>query len=493
MFETAELGHTVSKEDYEREVPGLRGELLDLQYTLLESKGFSVLILLNGLDGAGKGETVNLLHEWLDPRHLLARGFDYDRIDPAEAERPWLWRYWQCLPQKGKTGILVGSWYGELLQGAFTRTLKRSAIEHRLEQIKNFERLLEADGVLLIKLFFHLSLEQQKARLKALRKDPDTRWRVTDADLTRLRHYAEYRRGVEKVLRETSTGPAPWTLVEGFDERYRALTVGTLLRDRLKERLEGAAPPQPPKPPPVSPGVATVNILDRVDLTKVVPKKRYEQELEHLQGRLNELSRHKRFQKRSALCVFEGWDAAGKGSTIRRLTQALDARRYEVVPIAAPSEEERGYPYLWRFWRRLPRHGRFTFYDRSWYGRVLVERVEGFADEITWQRAYAEINDFEEQLVERGVILCKFWLHIDEAEQERRFRAREETGYKRFKITEEDWRNREKAPAYREAVADMVERTSTDLSPWTLVEANDKRHARLKVLRTLVDAVEAAL
>ena len=193
------------------------------------------------------------------------------------------------------------------------------------------------------------------------------------------------------------------------------------------------------------------------------------------------------------VAVFEGWDAGGKGGAIRRLTRGLDARDYRVVPIAAPTEDERAHHYLWRFWRYLPRRGRITIFDRSWYGRVLVERVEGFAAEDEWRRAYSEINDFEAQLTDFGTVLLKFWLHITPDEQLRRFEERQGIGYKQWKITDEDWRNREKWALYESAVQDMVERTSTSAAPWTLVEGNSKRYARLKVLRTVCDALEAAL
>jgi len=191
--------------------------------------------------------------------------------------------------------------------------------------------------------------------------------------------------------------------------------------------------------------------------------------------------------------LFEGNDAAGKGGSIRRITQALDARTYRIIPVAAPTEEERAQPYLWRFWRHLPRKGRVAIFDRSWYGRVLVERVEGFCTHADWMRAYGEINDFEEQLVRNRTVVIKFWLAISQEEQLKRFKEREKIGFKRFKITEEDWRNREKWPLYEQAVCDMIDRTSTEIAPWTLVEANNKWYARLKVLKTVCTRIEKAL
>ena len=222
-------------------------------------------------------------------------------------------------------------------------------------------------------------------------------------------------------------------------------------------------------------------------------KEAYEKELEKWQGRLNLASRDPRFKAMSVVVVFEGSDGGGKGGAIRRVTSALDARCYGSIPVAAPTEEERAQPYLWRFWRHLPRHGRFAFFDRSWYGRVLVERIEGFCTEADWMRAYSEINDFEKSLVRHGTVVVKFWLAIGKDEQYRRFKEREKVAFKRFKITAEDWRNRKKWDAYESAVCDMVDRTSTTAAPWTLVEANNKYYARIKVLQTLCRAVEQAL
>ena len=234
-------------------------------------------------------------------------------------------------------------------------------------------------------------------------------------------------------------------------------------------------------------------MLTALDLSLKLDKKAYEAQLAKWQGRLSELVRHPGFARRSLILAFEGSDAAGKGGGIRRVTAALDARQYQIVPVAAPTEEERAQPYLWRFWRHIPRNGRVAIFDRTWYGRVLVERVEGFCAEADWLRAYAEINDFEHELAANGAILVKFWLHISDKEQLKRFKEREKIAFKRFKITDEDWRNREKRGAYHAAVCDMVDRTSTGKAPWTLVEADDKAYARVKILRTICERLERAL
>jgi polyphosphate kinase 2 (PPK2 family) len=266
-----------------------------------------------------------------------------------------------------------------------------------------------------------------------------------------------------------------------------------VLLEAMRRRLDSAATAELVTAPPTVSQVDNVKLVRDLDLAQQLAKDDYRNQLEKHQQRFGRAVRSKRFRKRSLILAFEGSDAAGKGGAIRRVTGALDARLYQVVPIAAPTEEERAQPYLWRFWRHIPGHRGIVIFDRTWYGRVLVERVEGFCDEPDWLRAYDEINEFEEQLAENGAVICKFWLQISKDEQLRRFQEREQTGFKRFKITPEDWRNRDKWEAYEQAVADMVDRTSTEFAPWTLVEANDKYFARVKVLRTITRALDDAL
>jgi polyphosphate:AMP phosphotransferase len=489
MFESAELGHKIDKTTYERAVPALRAALLNAQYDLAEAVRFSALIVIGGVDGAGRGETVNLLNEWMDPRHIHTHAFP----EPSgeEREHPRMWRFWRALPPKGKLGILFGAWHTEPIIKRVMREIKLAEVNAEIDEIVRFERMLTNEGMLLIKLWFHLSKERQQKRLKALEKDPQTRWRVTDTDWARFKLYDRFRAVSEYYLRHTSTGEAPWAVIEGEDARYRSLTVGKLLLGSLRERLDSKMPAQPVgKAPALLPAIDGRNLIGSLDLSKRLPKQKYESQLEKWQGRLNALSREAKFKRLSVAIVFEGPDAAGKGGAIRRITGALDARQYLGIPIAAPTEEERAQPYLWRFWRHLPRRGRLTIYDRSWYGRVLVERVEGFCTEADWMRAYSEINDFEEQLVLNRTLLAKFWLQISKDEQLKRFKLREKTSFKRFKITAEDWRNRKKWDVYQIAADEMVQRTSTSLAPWTLVEANDKFYARIKVLKTLVQRIE---
>jgi polyphosphate:AMP phosphotransferase len=491
MFESAEIGHKISKSAYREAVPPLRAELLEAQVDLQTNGKIPVVVLVSGQDGAGKGETINVLYEWMDPRFLSTLAF----AEPTdeERERPAMWRYWRSLPPKGRVGIFAGSWYSEPIRQRIESEISLKELDARADQINRFEAMLVNEGALVLKFWFHLTKEGQKKRLKALESNPRTAWRVTKWNWDRLKTYDKLQDVAGHFLRMTNTPWAPWVVVEGTDDRYRSLTVGQILLDALKKKLAGNARQESPVAPMVRVDTDGRNVLSELDLKLKLTEKPYETELARWQGRLSDLMRDARFKGRSLVCAFEGADAAGKGGAIRRIGAAMDARQYQVVPVAAPTEEERAQPYLWRFWRNVPRSGHVAIFDRTWYGRVLVERVEGFCSENDWLRAYSEINDFEHELADAGVIVIKFWLQISQEEQLRRFKEREKIEFKRFKITQEDWRNREKWGAYQQAICDMVERTSTGNAPWTLVEANDKNYARVKILRTLCERLEAEL
>jgi polyphosphate:AMP phosphotransferase len=491
VFESAEIGHKLKKSQFKREEPRLRQRLLDLQYRLLDKAEFPVVILVNGVDGAGKGETVNLFNEWMDPRHIHTHAFG--EMTDVERDRPEMWRFWQALPPKGRIGILFGSWYTDPILRRVMGHEKRAEFERRLERIRHFERMLVSEGAVLLKLWFHLSKKAQRKRLKELSAEKKTAWRVTKDDWRHFEHYDEFMDVCEDALRETSTGESSWDVIEGSDHEYRSLTAGRLLQDALVARLKGGKPKLSPPAPPPAPPIDGRTLLASFDYRRKLDRDDYAKKLLKLQAKLAVLTRSKKMRERSLVMVFEGMDAAGKGSTIRRLTQAMDARFFRVIPVAAPTDEERAQPYLWRFWRHIPGHGKAVIFDRSWYGRVLVERVEKFCSEFDWMRAYGEINEFEEQLTESGAIVAKFWLSITPAEQLRRFKARQDISYKRFKITAEDWRNRKKWPAYARAVNDMIERTSTDPAPWNVVASDDKLFARIETLERLCDRIESQL
>jgi polyphosphate:AMP phosphotransferase len=492
MFESAELGHKIDRKTYDKELPALRAALLEAQIEMFKLAKFPVIILVGGVDGAGRGETVNLLNEWMDPRYLQTHGMG----DPSDEEldRPMMWRFWRELPPKGRTGIFLGSWYTRPIINLVHGHSKTADLDQSLERAKRLETMLADEGALILKFWMHLSRDKQKKRLKLLEADPKTRWRVTERDWEHYKLYDKFRLVGESVIRHTSTAEAPWTIVEGFDSNYRSMTVGKTLLDAIRKRLDEANKEitEISAPPPL-PSIDNLDILKTLDLSQKIDKKNYPDELEKYQGKLALLTRSAKFKNITVIAMFEGNDAAGKGGAIRRITGALDARYYNVIPIAAPTEEERAQPYLWRFWRHIPRRGRLTIFDRSWYGRVLVERVEKFCSEADWMRAYGELNDFEAQMVRHNIVVVKFWLSISKDEQLKRFKEREAIAFKHFKLTPEDWRNREKWEEYEQAVCDMVDRTSTEIAPWTLIEANDKYFARIKVLKTLCQSIEAAL
>jgi polyphosphate:AMP phosphotransferase len=497
MFESAELGHEIDKARYEAEVPQLRSELLAAQYEVVKKKAFSVVILIAGVDGGGKGDTLNTLNEWMDPRHLQTNAIR--PVNEGLDGRPPMWQFWRALPKKGGLAVFVGSWYTAPLLRRVYRETTTAEFDQEIDGILRFEKMLIDEGTLVLKFWLHLTKDQQRKRFKRFEKDARTAWRVGPSDWKHLTMYKRFQSTAQHMLRGTSTATAPWLIVEGTDERYRNMTIGTAILAALRARLDA-------KPEAETARAAAVDeaprafvpldgktVLDALELDHPITKDEYQDELACLQGRVNMATRHRRFDKRSVVAVFEGADAGGKGGAIRRVTQALDARKYEVIPIAAPSDEEKARPYLWRFWRQVPQRGRIAIFDRSWYGRVLVERVERLCSVSDWTRAYGEINDFEEQLIENDIVVVKFWLQIGKEEQLRRFEERQQVSYKQHKITDEDWRNREKWDAYHDAVCEMIDRTSTEAAPWTLIGANNKHHARLAVLRGMVEAIEAAL
>jgi polyphosphate:AMP phosphotransferase len=491
MFENAELGHKVDKEAYKQEEPGLRSALLEAQRELAAAN-FSVVVIVAGVGGGGKSEAVNVLLEWMD-----AHGIEtHARREPTDEERqrPPMWRFWRALPPRGRIGIFFGAWHaGPILD----RVLDRSTgpeLDQAIDRIVEFEGMLAREGVLIVKIWLHLSHHAQKKRLKKLEADPRQRWRDMKQDWRLYELYDIHRSVSEHLLRRTATAESPWNIVEGSNRRYCHLTVARVLLDAIRARLEKSKAEAPaPESKPVSLVPPAVNVINQLDMTSSLDRKAYEKALPEGQGELGHLTNRLAKRQRSLILVFEGPDAAGKGGAIRRLTVAMDARDYQVISTAAPTDEERAHPYLWRFWRHLPPLGRVTLYDRSWYGRVLVERVEGFARPDEWQRAYEEINEFEAQLTESGMIVVKFWLAITPDEQLRRFRERETTDYKQYKLTAEDWRNRDRWETYEAAACEMIEKTGTESAPWVLVEANNKEWARVKVLRTVVERARAAL
>ncbi len=488
MITESVVGNRLSKADFKATVPQLRVDLINAQYKLRKAD-FGVLLFVAGDDRVAANAVVNRINEWMDARYI--RTVVMGRSTEEEAMRPRNWRVWRDLPPKGATTMMAGG-IMRLLQENLSHHLSDSAYERAVDHLAELQTDLINDGMLIIKIYLHTPAEEQRRRIRKA-KDDDDGWRVDTSDWQVLERLDENLPKVERLLRRTAVDGSPWTIVESTDTRYRDVAVGRTILSALTTRLAGrpAAPPSPPEV--LSAPAESVTVLDAVDLERRTPKKTYERDLNMLQRDLHRLALKARRAGVPTVLAFEGWDAAGKGGAIRRITQALEAGDYRVISTAAPTHDELRYHYLWRFWRDLPRAGQFVLYDRTWYGRVLVERIEGFATEWEWQRAYGEINDFEDQLTEHGIVVAKFWLHISSDEQLARFQAREQTPEKVHKITDEDYRNREKWDDYVLAVDDMVRRTSSPDSPWHVIPANDKFTARLEVLEHVNAALRRAL
>jgi len=494
MFEVAEMGLKMSREEFAGKVPALHTQLLQVQRELQTSKR-AVIILVSGVEGAGKGEVVNRLNEWLDSRGIETHAF-WDQTD-EQSLRPPYWRYWRALPPRGSIAIMFGSWYTQpIVERAYGR-IDEPEYERRLQEIVEFERLLSHDGVILVKLWYHMPKKAVEKQLRADAKNPRLKMRSSPWNRSYSKMFDKFLKVSEVALRATDHGHAPWHVIEATDIHHRDYSTGVILLDALQQQLtpvpaviRSTAAVKVAKAPPVE---AEPTILDIMNPDIALTEDDYRKKLRKWQGALHEMVWKAREARRSVVIMFEGWDAAGKGSTIRRLTQAIDARLYKVISTAKPTDEEAAHHYLWRFWRHIPLAGNVSIYDRSWYGRVLVERVEQFTEEADWRRAYGEINLFEQQLTEHGIILLKFWLHLSPEEQLRRFKEREETPWKMHKITAEDWRNRDKWNDYKQAVHDMVAHTSTMNAPWHLIPANDKKYARVDVLKTVCKELKKVL
>jgi len=467
----------------------LRDQLLTAQSELIREKAFAVAIIVTGVPTAGRSEVVNKLLEWLDPKHVSVHALD--RLPQTSDGKPAMQRYWLTLPARGEIAIYFTGWYEEVLWPAMHDAKKAARHEARsIERIKQFETMLVADRIRIVKLDLRVAHDIQEKRIDELRANKATRWRVTDEDRWLAKHFDVVETVSDRIIAATDSPSSRWHVIDGSDKSTRLEQAGGHL---LKCLSAGLKPKAAESKPWRKDATVAAHALASQASAAPLDDDAYDRELEELQGRLALLSRKKAFKKRSAVLAFEGMDAAGKGGTIRRLTASLDARQYTVVPVSAPTAEELAKPYLWRFWRRLPERGDFAIFDRSWYGRVLVERVRDLTPDPDWQRAYAEINEFELQLAEAGIIVHKFWMSVGKDEQLKRFKAREEDALKRYKVDREDWANRRYYDDYQAAAQEMIERTSTMHAPWTVIEADDKKYARLKVLRTVCNAIETAI
>ena len=514
MLEKVDLTKKLSKEEYKEKMSQLEAEIGRLQREC-KALGIPIMIVFEGFGASGKGLQIGRLIQSMDPR-----GFEVHPIkNETEEERmhPFMWRFWTKTPARGRIAIYDGSWYRRVLIDRFEKRTKNKELANVFHSINSFEEQLAEDGTLIIKLLLDIDKKEQKKRFDKLEKNKETAWRVTQGDKERNVHYDEYAAMMEDMLFKTDTDYAPWTIIESMDKRFATLKIYTTVIKAMADQIEKV---QKEKAEKAAKKLAEaegkeggktdivaeiakkadeemkdlqVSILSKTDLSLHYTREEYKEKLDKLQKKMEKLHGELYRRRIPVVLGFEGWDAGGKGGAIKRLTERMDARGYVVNPTASPNDIEKAHHYLWRFWRAMPKDGHVAIFDRTWYGRVMVERIEGFCTTEEWKRAYKEINDMEKDLYDAGAIVIKFWMHIDKDEQERRFRERQENPEKHWKITDEDWRNREKWDQYEDAVNEMLMRTSTDYAPWVVVEGNDKYYARVKVLRTVVEAIEARL
>lgn len=493
MLEQVDLETRRSKEDYKAQAAKLQQELAVLGQEIRTAK-LPVIILFEGWGAAGKGSLIAKLIANFDPRGFKV----YANAAPEEFERrrPMLWRYWQQLPERGQMAVLDRSWYQEISVRRLEENLSREEVQSRMNSIQRMERQWTDDGYLILKFFLHISQKEQRARFDKLAEDKNTRWRVTELDRRRNREYERYAKVFDEMLESTNTPNAPWHVLACHDKYGARLELFRLVRDGIRDALARQEKERPREIQTLGAGtfqLLPMPTLGEVPLDQRLEKEQYKKKLDRLQRELSDLHNELYRKKVPVIIGYEGWDAAGKGGNIKRVTAALDPRGYEVIPIAAPSKEELAHQYLWRFWNHLPKTGHIAIFDRTWYGRVMVERIEGFCSPEDWHRAYREINEFEQELWRWGAVILKFWLQIDPDEQLTRFRDRENTPEKRWKLTEEDWRNREKWPAYEEAVNDMLRYTSTEFAPWHIISSQDKRYGRIQALSVIVEQLKRRL
>jgi polyphosphate:AMP phosphotransferase len=481
MLQTIDLDAKLGKEEYKQARDALDLHLSQLQRDIRNAR-IPVIVVFEGWEASGIGTAISRLLGPLDPRGYKSHTFG--KPGQEAAFRPPMWRFWVSLPAAGDIAVYDGSWYRHILDD------KKKSRELDYERYRIFERQLIDDGAVIVKFWLHVGKEEQARRFRKLEKSKALAWKVTKKDWRRNQHYDAYMAIADEMIAETSTAQAPWTSVPAHDNRYATVRIAETFVAAMENAL--AAKKRPPAPMRKE-SRHLDSPLDSADMSVEIDRATYERQLPKLQKKLAHLEAMIYVPRIPVVIVYEGWDASGKGGNIKRLVASLDHRGFEVTPVGAPEGEEKTHHYLWRFWRNVPKAGHITIFDRSWYGRVLVERVENFARPDEWQRAYAEINEFEHELASFGTVLVKFWINISKDEQLRRFKARQEIAYKQWKITPDDWRNRDKWDAYHKAVSDMIQKTSTPCAPWTIVEGNCKLHARLKTLSTVINAISTAV
>ena len=476
------------EEELDERLHAARSKLSVLQMQIKEH-GLPVLVLFEGWGTAGKGSVLGKVIKNIDPRFFKVATMD----EPTEEEgrKPFLYRYFVKIPANGKLEFLDSGWMDEVVKDVLHDKIGEKEYKKKIESVKRFERQLTDNGYLVMKFFFQISRKEQKKRIEVLKENKDTRWRVSGDEDWQNKHYDKCMHVFDRYLNDTNSPADPWYIVDAKNRKWAELQVLETLVSGIETALKNSnlAVPLLQNVFPLE----KIPKLSEISLDKELSEEEYKKELKNLQSKLSEL--HNRLYRRKipVVIAYEGWDAAGKGGNIKRITEALDPRGFEVHPIASPLPNEKARHYLWRFWNRLPKTGHIAIFDRTWYGRVMVERLEGFCSENEWQRAYNEINEFEKELSDWGAVIIKFWVQIDKDTQLARFEERQNTPEKQWKITDEDWRNREKWDLYETAVNEMLKKTNTTYAPWHVLESNDKKYARIKALKIVIDAIEAAL
>lgn len=478
----------IPEEELKQRLSTAQNKLFELQMQLKEKK-LPVLVVFDGYSAAGKGSIIGKVIKNIDPRFFHV--YTMQKKTEEEKRKPFLYRYFVKIPEAGQFVFYDTGWMEEIVRKKAQGKYAKSEYENRVHSAKNFERQLTDNGYLVMKFFFHISKKEQKKRLDALMEEENTQWRVTKNDLWQNKNYEEYSKVCDRYLEETNTSVAPWYIIDATEKKLAQLQVMERLVEGIETALqnENIAVPIPQNVFPLK----QMKKLSEVNLDKKLTREEYREKLEKLQQRLSQLHYELYKRKVPVIIAYEGQDAAGKGGNIKRITEALDPRGYQVHPIASPEPHEKARHYLWRFFNRLPKTGHIAIFDRTWYGRVLVERLEGFCSENDYKRAYNEINEFEKELTDWGAVVVKFWVQIDKDVQLERFTQRQNTPQKQWKITEEDWRNREKWDLYEQAVDEMIAKTSTQYAPWHILESNDKYYARIKAMKILIEEIEKKL
>lgn len=465
----------------ERSRSALHLRLLAAQRRLV-TKQQGAVIVIGGNDRLAASELANQLTEWFDSRSVRICAPTVH----THPKHPFLWPYWQDMPAKGRITIVVGDWLTRTALEAVRDELSGDALRLRLKSLRTFEELLAADGTSVVKVWIESPEKLLRRRLREAEDTDAEGWVVTPDDLLLTKKSAH---NLARSLRTQGSGKnLPWKVIQGGETKHRDLHAGLAIAAQL-----GQASRRRPAVAAKKPSGRPRGLLESATAHPTLDKKGYGQQMTKLQARLGRLSRLAAQKGVATVVVLEGPDAAGKGGAIRRLCGQLDAAHYQVFPTPAPTPEEKARHYLWRFWNKVPAPGHLAVFDRSWFGRVMVERVEGFAKDAEWARAYAEINDFEARLAEAGMVVLKLWINISKEEQLRRFQAREQSPHKRHKMTQEDYRNRKKWDDNLRAAEDMIARTDTPHAPWVVVSGDDKRYARVATLKAVCRALSDRL